>query len=132
MTRREVIRNLEGLKMASRAHAAVSDNPAYKKAEEALNLAIAALRGPTREQVEKARGEWISDLTGQKVDAEINEDGLLEDNDGVHCSVCGGWLTASDEYCCAARFCPHCGSPMTDEAVDIVMKRLEALKDEID
>ena len=94
---------------------------------EALNIALAALRGPTREQVEKARGEWISDLTGQKVDAEINEDGLLDDNDGVHCSVCGGWLTASDEYYCAARFCPHCGSPMTDKAVDIVMRRLEVL-----
>ena len=27
------------------------------------------------------------------------------------------------------RFCPMCGRPLTDEAVDIVMQRLEALKD---
>ena len=69
---------------------------------------------PESLRVERMRGEWISDLTGQKVDAEINEDGLLDDNDGVHCSICGGWLTASDEYCCAARFCPHCGAKMED------------------
>ena len=27
-------------------------------------------------------------------------------------------------------FCPVCGRPMTDEAVDILLKRLEAMKDE--
>ena len=26
-------------------------------------------------------------------------------------------------------FCPFCGKPMTDEAVEMVMERLEALKD---
>lgn len=25
------------------------------------------------------------------------------------------------------NFCPHCGAPMTDEGVDMVMERLEAL-----
>lgn len=29
----------------------------------------------------------------------------------------------------AYDFCPHCGAPMTDEAVDILLKRLETLKD---
>ena len=27
------------------------------------------------------------------------------------------------------KFCPHCGAPMTDEAVQMVMERMEALKD---
>ena len=27
------------------------------------------------------------------------------------------------------KFCPICGAPMTDEAVQMVMERLEALKD---
>ena len=27
------------------------------------------------------------------------------------------------------QFCPECGRAMTDEAVDMVMERLEALKD---
>ena len=28
-----------------------------------------------------------------------------------------------------AKYCPHCGRPLTDEAVQMVMERLEALKD---
>ena len=28
-----------------------------------------------------------------------------------------------------AKYCPHCGRPLTDEAVDMVMERMEALKD---
>ena len=28
-----------------------------------------------------------------------------------------------------AKYCPHCGRPLTDEAVDMVMERLEAMKD---
>ena len=42
------------------------------------------------------------------------------------CSVCE-WNI--EEYVGDYNFCPHCGVPMTDEAVDIVMKKLEALKD---
>ena len=29
-----------------------------------------------------------------------------------------------------AKYCPHCGRPLTDEAVDMVMERLEALHSE--
>ena len=29
-----------------------------------------------------------------------------------------------------AKYCPHCGRPLTDEAVEMVMERLEALKDD--
>lgn len=28
-----------------------------------------------------------------------------------------------------AKYCPHCGRPLTDEAVDMVMERMDALKD---
>ena len=37
------------------------------------------------------------------------------------------------KYCdeeCGIRFCPMCGRPLTDEAVQMVMERLEAMKDE--
>ena len=83
-----------------------------------------ALRPVSREQVEKVwRGEWIGD-DGEKV-------GTI---DGVPiksatCSSCGHWLTASDEYDCEGHFCPACGKAMTDEAVEMVMERMEALKD---
>lgn len=32
----------------------------------------------------------------------------------------------------SVKFCPFCGKPLTDEAVDIRLKELEALKDECD
>lgn len=90
--------------------------PGVKEYMEALQMALAALCGPTREQVEKMwRGEWKT-LGAAKYG-----------KPGVHyCTKC--------EECHPYKhnFCPDCGSPMTDEAVDIVMRRLEALKDEID
>ena len=89
--------------------------------KEAVALALSALRPITREQVEKMRGEWIDD--GEKVP--VDENGCPKD--WAKCSVCGEYLTASDEYPCTGHFCPNCGAPMTDEAVDMVMERLEAL-----
>lgn len=81
---------------------------------EALNIALAALRGPTREQVENLQGEWLSPIfVGQK-----------EANDPrCQCSECGSIETPLARH----RFCPSCGSPMTDEAVEITLQRLEAL-----
>lgn len=90
----------------------------------ALDMALSALRPVSREQVEKMRGEWIAD--GEKVP--VDENGCPRD--GAKCSVCGEYLTASEEYDCTGHFCPACGSPMTDKAVDMVMERLEALNNE--
>jgi len=42
-----------------------------------------------------------------------------------HCSACGRRAGYKQRW--LYKFCPRCGRPMTDEAVDIVMKRLEAL-----
>ena len=77
--------------------------------KEVFLLALTALRPVSREQVEKVwRGEWerITDPYGK-----------LE---GFLCKC--GTQTYS-----ASKFCPSCGAPMTDEAVDMVMERLEAL-----
>ena len=82
---------------------------------EALDLALAALRGPTREMVERMRGEW-------------EWLGPCRDNKGVSwgtCSVCKTRQRLGDRL----SFCPACGAPMTGEAVQMVMERLEALKD---
>lgn len=79
--------------------------------------ALKALRPVSREQVEKAwRGEWIG----------------MTDNDGCtwqECSRCEHDLDSMEE---AQNFCPACGAPMTDEAVDMMLKRLEVPKDECD
>ena len=89
---------------------------------EAVAIALSALRPVSREQVEKVwRGEWI-----------IGEPDVL--GVPIHCSRCGWGSDHADqrkwmEYN-GHLFCGHCGAPMTDEAVQMVMERLEALKNE--
>ena len=90
-----------------------------KQVLEASNIALAALRPVSRERVEKVwRGEWIGD-NDEKV--RTIEGSPIKSST---CSTCGNWLVGSDEYDCAGYFCPACGSPMTDKAVDMVMERL--------
>ena len=95
-----------------------------QRAIELEKVKIEALRPITREQVEKMRGEWI-DIDGEKVPV----DKYGQPFGWAMCSACGEYLTASDEYPCTGHFCPNCGAPMTDKAVDMVMERLEVMKD---
>ncbi len=65
---------------------------------------------PIRDQVEKVwRGEWINLPYTEPFKNKCNRCGKGSDLE--------------------TNFCPHCGAPMTDEAVDILLKRVEALKD---
>ena len=89
----------------------------FSEIDESLDLAISALRPIAREQV---GGEWI-DIDGEKVPV----DKYGQPFGWAKCSACGEYLTASDEYPCIGHFCPNCGAPMTDEAVEILAKRLE-------
>ena len=120
MTREETISILEESK---RQNEIMRDNPStfwasqqmaegVKNAQRriaALDFALAALRPVSREQVEKA--EWI-----------------WSTGDVYTCSSCGE-KTHVDE--CMENpiynFCPFCMAPMTDEAVEMVMERLEEL-----
>ena len=74
-----------------------------------------ALRRVSREQVEKVwRGKWIS----------------MTDDDGCtwyECSRCEHDLDSLEE---PNHFCPACGAPMTDEAVEMVMEGLEEMSRE--
>ena len=82
------------------------------------NFSLTALRGPTREMVERMRGEW----------RECFED-WRKQIEGDQCSKCGfqHYGTSINHY----HFCPACGAPMTDEAVDMMLERWkEALGDE--
>ena len=47
----------------------------------------------------------------------------------VKCSKCGHEAFAIALYVKDENFCPHCGAPMTDEAVEMVVKRMEVLND---
>ena len=129
MTREEAIELLnEQYETCKRIYDCSADQrksyPNVPQFMEALGMALTALRPVTREQVEQVRGEWI-DIDGEKVP--VDENG--QPFGWAMCSACGEYLTASDEYPCIGNFCPNCGAPMTDKAVDMVMERLEALKD---
>ena len=103
MTREEAIYTIERL-----AHTEAKW-PGTEDTLEALDMALSALRPVTREQVEKVwRGGWQ----------------MVSNGSGV-CSECH----RQDKIDPLAKFCRYCGAPMTDEAVEMVMERLEALKD---
>lgn len=82
--------------------------------QEAFKMAASALRPVTREQVERVwRGEWIAYLDGEHIIP----------GRYYSCSKCGGRGHLSKK-----NFCDFCGAPMTDAAVDMVMKRLKEMK----
>ena len=84
-----------------------------------LDTILTALRPVSKEQVEKVwRGEWNYSHTTETDHFAV-----------VKCSKCGHAAFAIALYVKDENFCPHCGAPMTDEAVQMVMERLEALKD---
>lgn len=91
----------------------VSENFTQEAVTATYVMALAALRGPTREMVEEMRGEWIEDEFAIS-----------------HCSLCG---CEHEEPEIITPFCPLCGSPMTDEAVDMMLERWkEALHNAVD
>ena len=77
------------------------------------------LRTVSREQVEKMRGEWIT---------KHYVDGILEGTNFDECSKCGYQrVFKNPELKTKYMFCPGCGRAMWDEAVDMVMERLEEM-----
>ena len=85
--------------------------------KEALDMAITALRPVSREQVEKV---W-SGCPYCKEDGE----GYVQ-KFGAY-SIQNGELATGHCKSQKIKFCPHCSRPLTDEAVEMVMKRMEAL-----
>lgn len=103
-------------------------HPPGPAAREMYRMAAKALRAASRDQVEKAwRGGWIavreSEITGFNP-----EFAGCDPIGGYKCSRCKeeAVLDCNDEFV-LDNFCPRCGAPMTDEAVEMVMERLEAL-----
>ena len=107
MTRQEAIKHIRAWVLAT------SDLPPMQVSE-ALVMALTALRGHTREMVERMRGEWKE-----------NKNAVLG---SVICSTCG---TVYQDYYACYGFCPRCGQPKTDEAVGMLLeRRKEAVDDE--
>ena len=112
MTRAEAIERLEKLialyEMASTENKMID----YSGIIDTLKFSLSALRPVSREQVEKAwRGEWKHYLPP-----------LGAGNVQCRCTKCG--RTPDVE----TPFCAWCGSPMTDEAGGILLKRLEEMR----
>ena len=106
MTREEAIERYEGIRYT------VACFTGSKKDCDAVDMAFSTLRPVSREQVEKVwRGEWVG----------VPNMGVYD----TACSKCG--------YCPGIRFwdsdfCPNCGAPMTDEAVDMMLERMETIR----
>ena len=83
----------------------------------ALEMALSALRPVSRERVEKV---W-SGCPYCKEDS----DGYVQ-KFGAYSVQCGE-LTTGHCKPQKIKFCPHCSCPLTDESVDMMMERLEAL-----
>lgn len=90
------------------------------KLHEALDLALSALRPVSREQVDKVwKGcSWCNNEGKRPENWECS---LLDDR--------GFSVVVGDEVVWTnAEFCPVCGRPITAEAVEMMMERLEALR----
>ena len=91
--------------------AAAAGNEDAAKSYELFKAGLYALRPVSREQVEKMRGEWIIEDAG-------------DGDRRKKCSLCNqpisGWWGRD-------MFCANCGAPMTDEAVEMVMERINKM-----
>ncbi len=98
---------------------------------EAINTAQSALRPVSREQVEKVwKGEW--EWYDEEIGCPLEG---VEREWGWRCSKCK--VVLPDDFDVpdnppAMRFCQWCGAPMTDEAVEMVIERMEALHENRD
>lgn len=81
--------------------------------QKAIKITLSTLHPVSREQIERAT--WISSTD--------NGYPMYE------CSACGARDTKDPyEYENPRLFCYRCGRPMTEEAVEMVMERMEMMK----
>ena len=87
---------------------------AFDLTDETVDTLLTALRPVRREQVEKVwRGEWIHTHSSDNFWTEVWK-----------CPYCD----FEDNYGECFDFCPFCGAAQTDEAVQMVMERMEAIE----
>lgn len=118
MTREEATVQIYGLKKYCEDMADSDESGSYvfDLDVQALDLALSALRPISRDRIEKV---WSGchECSGCK---------LCIWNETKKCNDCKN----RNSFRPLSDFCPRCGKPLTDEAVDMVMERLEALNEE--
>ena len=117
MTREQAIKHIEDIRASALenlgAKYAYGCEGYYRTRIELSDICLTALRPVGREQVKKVWGG---------------------------CKHCGEeWGTCdpiTNRFTMpppgGIRFCPMCGAPLTDEAMELVMEKLEAMKDGVD
>ena len=125
MTREEARKELSiiAVEFTGKLGATTDEQEGYalSRQVDAIDMALDALWPISREQVKKVfGGEW----------KEYEAFPMAPSLNGYPCSRCGTHISPSSVAW--MNFCPRCGAPMSDKAVDMVMERLEALKDETD
>ena len=121
ITREEAIKQLESLyDHCENMRSGDNDFAVWERDCEAIKIALAALRPVSREQVEKVFGaKW-----DEETYTTVSGLGRLIHSKKYTCSACG-----KSNGRAKTNFCPACGRAMTDEAVEMVMERLEELHD---
>ena len=120
MTREEAIEELERLLR----HWDLIDEGIYDLSEhdqDAVEIALSSLRPVSREQVEKVfGGKWEEETY-----TTVSGRGRVIHSKKCTCSACGKANGRTK-----TNFCPSCGAPMTDDAVEMVMERMEKLHED--
>lgn len=120
MTREEAIVQIYGLKKYCEDMADSDESGSYvfDLDVQALDLALSALRPVSREQVKRV---WYRG-SGWKYETKPSDDGGIMYSAVNTCMYCGSETPTGN-------FCYRCGIAQTDMGVDVIMERLEALKD---
>ena len=102
------------------------DYPEMAKYLQALQIALSALRPVSREQVEKVWRECRSCKSCRSCAYSVCD---LKD---MPCKKCDPNAEGIVTEYKPSNFCPVCGKPLTDEAMKMVMERMEALHENRD
>ena len=124
MTREEAIAYFE--KILAGARQGLERHPeegkrVYGMRKELSEIALAALRPISREQVEKV---WRGCRSCKGCRSCVYS---IHDLKDMPCKKCDPNAEGIVTEYKPSNFCPVCGKPLTDEAVDMVMEKLEAL-----
>ena len=134
MTREEIIKEYETA-VAAHAAAAAAEIKGAEKSYALFKAGLNALRPVSREQAEKVwpgcdycKHAWMEGLdlkpcASGNIGVELTI-GRVSEDDAF--GILAYYRNAAAGYI-DFPFCPFCGRPMTDEAVEMVMERMEAL-----
>ena len=113
MTREEARIELQDMKNTFEEY-----EPGGSRSQMALKVALTALRPVSREQVERI---WFREPYS-RLETRQGDDGSIVYSAVNTCMAC--WHETP-----IGNFCHNCGAAQTAEGVEIIMKRVEALKD---